>query len=81
MAGLLDTEIHRVQHQWQGKKVLHVANCVVKGYAKDLHYFWVVSPTEPPKIMCLKGIHSPEALKCQTGLSFCPWCGKVRGPW
>ena len=29
-----------------------------------------------PKIMGLKGIHSPEALKWQAGLSFCPWCGK-----
>ena len=26
--------------------------------------------------MGLKGIQSPEALKCQAGLSFCPWCGK-----
>ena len=78
MAGLLDTEIHWVQDQWQGKKELHMANCVVRGSAKDLHYFWVVSPTESPKIMGLKGIHSPEALKCLTGLSFCPWCGPSR---
>ena len=26
--------------------------------------------------MGLKGIHSPEALKYQSGLSFCPWCRK-----
>ena len=44
--------------------------------AKDLCYFWVVSPKESPKIMSLKGIHSPEALKCQPGLTFCPWCRK-----
>ena len=31
---------------------------------------------QSPKIMGLKGIHSPEALKCITGLSFCPWCRK-----
>ena len=35
-----------------------------------------MSSTETPKIIGLRGIHSPEALKHQTGLSFCPWCGK-----
>ena len=29
-----------------------------------------------PKIIGLKGMHSPEALCQQAGLSFCPWCGK-----
>ena len=38
--------------------------------------FWVVPPIESPKIMRLKGIHSPKALCRQVGLSFCPWCGK-----
>ena len=72
MAGLLDTEIHWVQDQWQDKKEL----CAARGSAKYLHYFQVMSPTESPKIMGLKGIPSPEALKHQTGLSFCSWCGK-----
>ena len=49
---------------------------MVRGSAKDLHYFWVVSPLESPKIMGLKVIHSPEALKHQASLLFCPWCGK-----
>ena len=60
-----------------------MANCVVRGSAKDLHYFWVMLLTESPKIMGLKGIHSPEALKHQTGLSFHPWCrkeGQMRAP-
>ena len=35
-----------------------------------------MSPTKSPKIMGLKGIQSSEALKHQTGLSFCPWCRK-----
>ena len=26
--------------------------------------------------MGLKGIHSPKALQQQSGLTFCPWCGK-----
>ena len=72
MAGLLDTEIHQVQ----GKKELSTANCMARGSAKDLHYFQMVSPMESPKIMGLKGIHSPEALKHLIGLSFCPWCRK-----
>ena len=72
----MDTEIHQVQDQWQGKKELCTANCTAMRSTKDVHYFWVASPTESPKIMGLKGIHSPEALKCQTGLLFCLWCGK-----
>ena len=72
MVGLIGTKIHPVQDKWQGKKELHMA----KGSAKNLCYFWVVSPIKCPKIMDIKGIHSPEALKCQAGLSFCPWCGK-----
>ena len=59
-----------------GQKELHMANHAAKGSAKNLHYFWVVSPIKSPKIMGLKGIHSPDARKCQTGLSFCPWCRK-----
>ena len=31
---------------------------------------------ESPKIMGLKGIHFPEALRCHGSLSFCPWCWK-----
>ena len=76
MAGLMDTKIHWVQDQWQGKKEFCTANYMARGSVKDLHYFWVVSPLKSPKIMGLKGIHSPEALKHQVRLSFCPWCGK-----
>ena len=50
--------------------------CVVKSSAKDIHYFWVVPSTKLPKIMGLKGIHSPKALTWQSGLSFCLWSGK-----
>ena len=76
MVGLMETKIHPVQDQWQEKKELHVANHMTKGSAKNLCYFWVVLPVESPKIMGLKGIHSPETLKHQAGLSFCPWCVK-----
>ena len=69
---LMGTEIHPVQDQWQGKKGTPCGH----GSTKNLCYFQVVSPIEYPKIMGLKGFHSPEALKCQAGLSLCPWCGK-----
>ena len=76
MAGLIGTEIHPVQDQWQGKKELCMTNYAAKGFTKNLCYFWVVSTIESPKIMGLKGKHSTEALKHQVGLLFCPWCGK-----
>ena len=69
----MGTKIYPIQDQWQGKKELHMANHAAKGSTKNLCYFWVVLPIELPKIMGLKGIHSPEALKFQAGLSFCPW--------
>ena len=72
----MDTEIHLIQDQCWGKKELCTANYTVRGSAKDLHYFQVVSCLESPKIMGLKGIHSPEALKHQASFSFCPCCGK-----
>ena len=73
MVGLMDSEIYLVQDQWWGKKELHTANYVARGLAKDLHYFQVVSPLKSPKIMGIRGIHSPEGLKHQASLSFCPW--------
>ena len=64
VAGLMDSEIYLVQDQWWGKKELHALPITyARGSAKDLHYFQVVSPLKSPKIMGLKGIHSPEALK------------------
>ena len=51
MAGLMGSEIHPIQAQWQRKKELHTANHEAKGPTKNLCYFWVVSPIESPKIM------------------------------
>ena len=76
MASLMDTKTHPVQDQWQGKKELHAAKHLAKRSTKNLCYFQVVLPIQSPKIMGLKGIHCPEVLKHQAGLSFCPWCGK-----
>ena len=77
MVGLLGTKIYPVQDQLKGWKELHSANHVVRGSAKDLHYFRVVSLLESPKIMGLWGIYSPEALKHQAGLSFYLFISKI----
>ena len=76
MAGLLGTEVYPIHNQWVGKKELCSAYHIVRGSAKDLHFFRIVAPLESPKIMGLQGIHSPEALKQQVGLTFCLWCRK-----
>ena len=31
---------------------------------------------ESPKVMGLKGIHDPKALKWFAGFTYCPWCRK-----
>ena len=69
VVSLLNMEIYLVQDLWPGKKELHAANCAAISSAKEICYFWMVSPMESPKIMGLKGIH-------HTSLSFYPWCGK-----
>ena len=71
IVSLLNTEIHQVQDPWPGKKELCTANHAAMSSTKDICCFQVVSLTESPK-----GIHSPEALKCQGGLSFCPGVGR-----
>ena len=73
---LMDSEIHEVVEVWTGWKDLWATHHTVKGSPKCIHCFWVVPPTKLPKIMGLKGIHSPEVLCQHVGLSFCPWCGK-----
>ena len=60
---LLGTEVHEVQESWGGQKDLRAANQVARASPKDIHFFWIISPTESPKIMGLKGIYSSEALQ------------------
>ena len=62
MVGLLNNKVHQVQDPWPGKKELHTANHATISSAQEICYFQVVSPTESPKIIGLKGIHFPEAL-------------------
>ena len=63
MAGLLGTEVYPVHNQWVGRKELCSTCHMVRGSAKDLHFFATVAPLKSPKIMGLCDIHSPEALK------------------
>ena len=74
--GLLDSDVHKVQEEWSGQKDLWATHQAVKSSLKGIHFFQLVPQTKLPKIMGLKGIHSPEALKQWAGLSFCPWCEK-----
>ena len=73
---LLDPNVYEVWDVLTVQKHLHVAHCVARSCLRDIHFFWVVPPTESPKIIGLKGTHSPKVLKQQAGLSFCPWCEK-----
>ena len=72
----MGSEIHEVQEVWTNWKDLRIAHHMDKISAKDIHFFRVVPPTELPKIMGLRGIHSPEGLQRQSGLSFCLWYRK-----
>ena len=60
-AGLLHSDIYKVQDVWTGWKDLWVTHHMARSSLK---------------VMGLKGIHSPKALKCWASLSFCQWCGK-----
>ena len=74
--GLMGSDVYEVQEAWTGQRDLWVAHCVAKNSPRTSTSFGWCLPTELPKIMGLKGIHSPKALHRQVGLSFCPWCRK-----
>ena len=75
-AGLLESDIYKVQDAWTGQKDLCTANHTVKASQKNIQFFCLVTPTKLPCIMGLEGIHSLEAL-CRWGShSYCPWCAK-----
>ena len=62
-ANFLGPEVYEVQASWGGWKDLRAANQVVRASPKDIHFFWIILPTELPKIIGLKGIHSSKALQ------------------
>ena len=73
---LLDSEIYEIQEVWTRQKDLWYIHWVMKSSPKGLQFFHLVSPSELPKVMGLKRIHHPDALHHNTGLPYCPWCGK-----
>ena len=75
-AGLLDSDIYKVQDTWTGQKELHATNHADKASQRDIEFSCMVMPTKSQSIMGLKGIHYPEALHWWGGHSYCPWCAK-----
>ena len=73
---LLESEIYEIQEVWTRWKHLRYANFALRSWHKSLCFFHLVSPSESPKVMGLKGIHHPNALCHHAGLSYCPWCRK-----
>ena len=75
-AGLLHECIFELQDSWRGPDHLKRANYILLALPKGLKFLRVVSTKESPKVMGLKGIHDPEALRHFAGFTYCPWCGK-----
>ena len=55
LTNLLGNKIHEVQESWTTWKDLEAAHQYAKSSPKDIHFFRVVSPTELPKVLGLKG--------------------------
>ena len=75
-ANLMGEAIHKIQLSWTGLEELKQANYALQSLPKGLRFLRVVPAMESPKVMGLKGIHNPDALRCYTGCTYCPWCGK-----
>ena len=77
-AGLLRKTIYEMQVSWNGPVELKHAYYFLRSLPKGLKFLRKVSTKESPKIMGLKGIHNPDALRHFAGYTYCPWCGKYR---
>ena len=58
-------KIHEVWTNWKDLRATHHA---AKISPKDIDFFKAVLPTKSPKIMDLRGIHSPKALQWWEGV-------------
>ena len=76
-AGLLGIEIYEIEASLTGQEELKQANYTLQSLPKGLRFLRVVTTTESPKVMGLKGIHDPDALWWFASFTYCPWCGKV----
>ena len=59
---LLGTKIHEVQENWGAGRISELPTELPSPPQKTSISLRVVMPTKLPKLMGLKGIHSPEAL-------------------
>ena len=75
-AGLLGTNICKIQASWTGPEELKQANYTLQSLPKGLELLRAVLTSESPKVMGLVGIHGPDALWHFAGFTYCPWCGK-----
>ena len=75
-AGLLCSEIYKIQETWTGWCELQYANYALKTLPKGLKVFHPVSPSKSPKVIGLTGIHHPNALYHFNRVTHCLWCGK-----
>ena len=75
-ASLLGTSIYDIQSSWTGPEELKQANYDLQSLPKGLKFFWVVPPSESPKVMGLLGIHDLDAFCHFSSITYCPWCGK-----
>ena len=75
-AGLLGKSIYQIQSLWEGLEELRQANYSLQSLPKGLRFLRVVTAMESLKVMGLKGIHNPDALRHFLGYTYSPWCGK-----
>ena len=75
-ASLLGEAIYKIQLSWTGLEELKQANYTLWSLPKGLRFLRVVPALESPKVMGLMGIHDPNAFRCYTDYTYCPWCGE-----
>ena len=57
---LLNVKIYEVQEVWTGWQGPKAANHATNASQRDIQFFHIVTPTESPNIMGIKGVHSPR---------------------
>ena len=69
--GLLGESIFKLQQSWDGPDHLKHGNYILRSLSKGLKFLRRVSTKESPKIMGLKGIHDPNALRHFASYTYC----------
>ena len=76
-AELLSLAIYEIKEVWDGLDELQQANYALRALPKSLKFLRAVPLLESLKVMGLMGIHNTNTLHHFSGLTHCPWCGKV----